>query len=116
VGGWTFVHGGVHPSLPLSRQDPEDWLWMRQPFLSGKSWKHPFRTVHGHTVRQPEILPHRIGLDAGCYRTGVLAAVEILPRQIQLFAVVKDPSLARFKGLNSSSARVKFSTPEPLAA
>jgi serine/threonine protein phosphatase 1 len=113
---WVFVHGGVHPSVPLDRQDPDDWLWMRQPFLSGKGWKQPFRVVHGHTIRRPEILGHRIGLDAGCYRTGVLVALEILPDHLRLLAVTSEPSLERFHNLSGSSARVAFGAPEPLGS
>jgi serine/threonine protein phosphatase 1 len=34
--------------------------------------------VHGHTISMtPELLPNRIGIDTGAYRSGVLTALAI---------------------------------------
>ncbi|MCR9256678.1 MAG: metallophosphoesterase [Alphaproteobacteria bacterium] len=76
-GNYLFVHGGVDPRVPLDRQDPETLIWIREPFLTGKGWRHDFVVVHGHTPAKPVIMPHRIGVDSGCYMTGRLTAVEI---------------------------------------
>ena len=76
-GDWVFVHAGIDPRRPLEAQRPESWLTLREPFLSGRVWPHDFAVVHGHTVRGPELLPHRVAIDSGVYRTGVLTAVEI---------------------------------------
>ena len=73
--GHLFVHAGVDPERPLDRQDERDLIWMREPFLS---WPRPLaRTiVHGHTIAErPELRAHRIGVDTGAYRSGVLSAV-----------------------------------------
>jgi hypothetical protein len=34
--------------------------------------------VHGHTIEQPAMHLHRIGLDSGAYANRVLTAVEIV--------------------------------------
>ena len=36
-GGYFFVHAGVNPALPLSRQTPDDLMFIREPFLSSAS-------------------------------------------------------------------------------
>jgi serine/threonine protein phosphatase 1 len=62
VPGYVFVHAG---------------LWIRDEFLLSD---HDFgvRVVHGHTIaEEPELLPHRIGLDTGCFATGRLTALRI---------------------------------------
>jgi serine/threonine protein phosphatase 1 len=68
AGDYLFVHAGVRPGVPLDRQDPFDLIWIREPFLS---FSGPLDRiiVHGHTpVLEPEIRPHRIGIDTGaCY-------------------------------------------------
>jgi serine/threonine protein phosphatase 1 len=72
AGDYLFVHAGVRPDLPLHRQDAMDLLWMREPFLS---WQGELEAVvvHGHTpAGQPEVLPHRIGLDTGAVFGGPL--------------------------------------------
>lgn len=74
---YFFVHAGVDPRLSLSRQNEDQFLWMREPFLTGTDWRHDFVVVHGHTPATPIMLSHRIGADSGCYMTGRLTAVEI---------------------------------------
>jgi serine/threonine protein phosphatase 1 len=78
VGDYAFVHAGVRPGAPLSRQAEADLLWIRDPFLD---WDRPFERVivHGHTWRdgEPQLLGHRIGIDTGAYATGVLTAVRL---------------------------------------
>ena len=115
-GDWLFTHGGVDPSVALEKQDPASWISMREPFLSAKRWKHPFRVVHGHTIRRPEFLSHRLGLDTGCYRTGVLTAAELLPDALQLFAVSSKPKLAEFRALSGGEGEVAFGPLTPMDA
>lgn len=76
-GAYLFVHGGVHPDHPLETQSLGELIWMREPFLGARSWRHPFVVVHGHTPIGLEVLPHRVGVDSGCFFTGVLSAVEL---------------------------------------
>ena len=74
-GDYFFVHAGVRPTVPLEKQDKQDLLWIREPFLS---WKHPHEAVvvHGHTPRQePVVRANRIGIDTGAVMGGVLTCV-----------------------------------------
>jgi serine/threonine protein phosphatase 1 len=74
-GDYFLVHAGIDPVVPLSRQNRENFFWMREPFLS---YPKPLEkiVVHGHTI-EPEVTqqPHRIGLDTGAYAGGALSAV-----------------------------------------
>ena len=74
-GDYFFCHAGVRPGVPLRRQSPDDLLWIRSEFLNDPS-PHGAVIVHGHSVsEQVEMLPNRIGVDTGAYRTGVLSAI-----------------------------------------
>jgi len=79
-GQYLFVHAGVRPGVPIERQKHQDLLWIRQPFLNKGHHGLPYVVVHGHTFRQDfriTRLPHRIGIDTGAYRSGILTAFEI---------------------------------------
>jgi serine/threonine protein phosphatase 1 len=112
--GHLFVHAGLDPGLPLAAHGAMEFLWMREPFLSATAWRHPVRVVHGHTPRQLEVLPHRIGVDSGCFRTGVLSAVEIGPEGVRFLAVSDDPTLARYRRLPSGPGVRPLGEPVPL--
>lgn len=74
-GDYAFVHAGVRPGEPLTRQRTSDLRWIRGDFLNHAG---PFEkvVVHGHTIsREIESLPQRIGLDTGAYATGKLSAM-----------------------------------------
>ena len=62
IGGYVCVHAGINPGRPLGEHGRGEFLWLREPFLGGRGWKHPFTAVHGHTIRGPEVLPHRIAV------------------------------------------------------
>ncbi|MSP00884.1 MAG: serine/threonine protein phosphatase [Acetobacteraceae bacterium] len=75
AGDYLFVHAGIRPGVPLDRQEKQDMLWIREPFLS---WKPSFDAVvvHGHTPRHdPTIRPNRIGIDTGAVMGGTLTCV-----------------------------------------
>lgn len=77
VGDYLFVHAGVRPGVALADQAERDLLWIRSEFLQAQG---PFGkvVVHGHTpMEEPQILPHRMGIDTGAYATGVLTAVRL---------------------------------------
>jgi diadenosine tetraphosphatase ApaH/serine/threonine PP2A family protein phosphatase len=77
AGEYLFVHAGLRPGLAIEHQDPEDLLWIREPFLS---WRPSFGpiVVHGHTpVATPEIHPNRIAIDTRAWRSGHLTALAI---------------------------------------
>jgi serine/threonine protein phosphatase 1 len=76
-GDFFFVHAGVRPGTPLSRQREEDLLWIRDEFLLHEE---PFEKfiVHGHTpVREPDVRNNRINIDTGAYATGRLTCLRL---------------------------------------
>lgn len=76
-GDFFFVHAGVRPSTPLSRQREEDLLWIRDDFLLHEE---PFEKiiVHGHTpVKEPDVRANRINIDTGAYATGRLTCLKL---------------------------------------
>jgi serine/threonine protein phosphatase 1 len=77
VPGFIFVHAGIRPGIDLQFQDDGDLIWIRDEFLHARL-SGPSVVVHGHTpAPEPEITPHRIGIDTGCFATGRLSAVRI---------------------------------------
>ena len=76
-GNYLFVHAGIRPGATLADQSVTDLHWIREPFLHDER-DHGYVVVHGHTIcEEIEILPNRIGIDTGAYRTGVLSALAI---------------------------------------
>lgn len=75
IGDYLFVHAGIRPGKPLEQQSHADLRWIRGEFLTDKR-DHGFTVVHGHTI-VPKIVrrSNRIGIDMGCYRTGILAGL-----------------------------------------
>lgn len=75
AGDYVFVHAGIDPNLPLDQQRRSDLLWIRERFLRYKG-PLPKVVVHGHTIfDEVEAAQHRIGIDTGAFRTGVLTAL-----------------------------------------
>lgn len=75
IGGYLFVHAGIRPGVPIEAQEPEDLLWIREPFLSSRA-DHGVKVVHGHTI-VPFVEHHRnrIAVDTGAVMTGLLSCV-----------------------------------------
>jgi serine/threonine protein phosphatase 1 len=72
---YFFVHAGIRPKLPLDEQDPEDLIWIREPFLHSNE-EFGCIVVHGHTpVMSPEVRTNRINIDTGAVFTGCLTCV-----------------------------------------
>ncbi len=75
VGDYAFVHAGVRPDAPLSRQKISDLRWIREDFLDHRGTLEKV-VVHGHSIApQVEVRPHRIGLDTGAFASGILTAM-----------------------------------------
>lgn len=75
VGDYAFVHAGVAPDTPLSRQKLNDLRWIRGDFLDHRGTLEKV-IVHGHSIAtEVEIRAHRIGIDTGAYASGVLTAM-----------------------------------------
>lgn len=76
LGDYFFAHAGVRPRVRLSRQNPDDLLWIREPFLSSGR-NHGKVVVHGHTIEpgRPRLGGNRIGIDTGAHEHGCLTAL-----------------------------------------
>jgi serine/threonine protein phosphatase 1 len=114
VGAYAFVHAGVHPKRAIEKQGPREFLWLREPFLGARDWQQPFVVVHGHTIRGPEVHPHRIAIDSGAYRTGVLTALEVEGERLRFWCVGSDPKLKAFRRLPGLEQARRFTSPRPL--
>jgi serine/threonine protein phosphatase 1 len=81
AGDYVFVHAGLRPGVALHDQDPEDLIWIREPFLNGPNSCGKI-VVHGHSPsRQPAIFDHRIGIDTGAFYTNVLTCLAVHGRE-----------------------------------
>jgi serine/threonine protein phosphatase 1 len=90
IDGYFFVHAGVLPGVPLSRQKPSDLLWIRDAFLN---YEGNFEKVivHGHTPRpRPENMISRINVDTGAYASQKLTSVVLENDQRLFITVVRD--------------------------
>ena len=75
AGDYVFVHAGLRPGIPLSTQNPQDLLWIRDEFLNSAA-DFGGIVVHGHTpVLEPEIRANRIAIDTGAYLTSRLTCL-----------------------------------------
>jgi len=100
IGDYFFCHAGVRPGVPLDRQDRNDLLNIREPFLSSKG-EHGKLVVHGHTPSvAPEIRPNRIGIDTAAYATGRLTCL-ILEEDQRRFLHVGSDDVHRGAGSDS---------------
>ncbi|MDJ0608693.1 MAG: metallophosphoesterase family protein [Kiloniellales bacterium] len=76
-GDYFFAHAGIRPGVPLDEQQPQDLLWIREPFLSSEA-DHGKVVVHGHTPTGAPVLRHnRIGVDTGACYGGALTALAL---------------------------------------
>jgi len=76
--GYTFVHAGVRPGIPIERQEADDLLWIREAFLSAEHGL-PSTVVFGHTPHREVLFdpPRKIGLDTGCVYGGRLSCLDL---------------------------------------
>jgi serine/threonine protein phosphatase 1 len=75
AGDYVFVHAGIRPGVPLADQRPADLRWIRDEFLRARGPLEKL-VVHGHTISEEIVeLPHRVGIDTGAYRSGLLTAM-----------------------------------------
>lgn len=114
AGDYAFVHAGIHPYRPLPLQGPREFVWLREPFLSAPTWPYPFTVVHGHTIRGPEVRPHRIAIDSGVYRTGVLTALQLVEDRLRFWCVTSDATCELFHALPGLRQPRRFNPPRPL--
>jgi serine/threonine protein phosphatase 1 len=71
-GNYLFVHAGIVPGIDITKQKNKDLIWIREAFLKSDK-DHGRVVVHGHSIsNKPDVKKNRIGLDTGCWRSGVL--------------------------------------------
>jgi serine/threonine protein phosphatase 1 len=92
IGGYRFAHAGVDPFIDFNAQTEKELTRIRQPFLSWHEHPEykpfPKKLVHGHSVsKMPIDYPHRIGVDTGLYKGGLLTAA-VLERDTVRFIQV----------------------------
>ncbi|MEM7696464.1 MAG: metallophosphoesterase family protein [Pseudomonadota bacterium] len=74
LGDVLFVHAGIRPGVALDNQDPNDLIWIREPFLSDPA-PLPAHIVHGHTpTDDPFRDARRTNVDTGAVYGGMLTA------------------------------------------
>ena len=77
-----FVHAGIIMKQTLDDHDTADFLWSRDRwFLLDETaeWMEDYTVVHGHTpADEPRIRNRRIGVDTGCFETGILTAARFV--------------------------------------
>lgn len=75
-GDVAFVHAGIMPGVPLTKQTEDDLLWIRAPFHD-ETGPHETLIVHGHSpVDVATHYGNRINLDSGAgYGDPLTAAV-----------------------------------------
>lgn len=95
AGPYLFVHAGIRPGVALRDQLEHDLLWIREEFLHHEGVL-PHRIVHGHTIMgdAPEVRPHRISIDTGAYRSGVLTAAVLDGSDVTFLQAVGAPDRA----------------------
>ncbi len=103
-GDLLFAHAGIDPALPLPAQDPDALMWIREPFLAhAEAMPEGVVVVHGHTIEEPAIRrgnaawrgdgrPTRIGIDGGCFMSGILTALECRDGQARLVHAIGEPA------------------------
>jgi serine/threonine protein phosphatase 1 len=84
-----FVHAGIVMKKTLDDHDTPDFLWSRDTsFLLdlNAEWMEPYTVVHGHTPADEARIRHRrVGVDTGCFETGVLTAARFVCGELNGF-------------------------------
>lgn len=76
---YIFVHAGLRPPFPPGKNTRHDLLWIRERFIhSEHEWGK--RVIFAHTpVREPLVMPNKIGINTLPRDVGKLCAVELDP-------------------------------------
>ncbi len=79
---YIFVHAGLRPGIPLSKQDNNDLIWIRHEFISS-SYNWGKTVVYGHTpLKEPFLAESRLGLDTGCVYGRQLTCCDVRTRKV----------------------------------
>jgi len=107
LGGYLFVHAGVHPDRRLDIDDIQLLTTIREPFLSTERWQHDFVVVHGHTVCGPDILEHRVACDTGAFFTDILTCAHFRGDRVRFIAVTSRPDLSALNQIGRRTSRTE---------
>ncbi|NDW07286.1 metallophosphoesterase [Jiella pacifica] len=99
AGTFAFVHAGVDPARTLTKQRPQDCVWIRAPFMNHVG-RLGHLVLHGHTPQKaglPTVTENRLSLDTGAVFTGRLtgAWVDTRTGMIECWQAVHGHDLAR---------------------
>lgn len=92
LGQLFFAHAGLDPETPLARQLERTLMWVRWPFLDSPGpYPDDVAVIHGHTPTVPAVLthPHRVNLDTGAFRTGVLSSLVVSGDRMRLVQAMR---------------------------
>ena len=79
-----FVHAGIRPGVALEAQEPDDLVWIREPFLSDRR-DHGFLVVHGHTaLDRATHFGNRVDLDTSAGYGGPVTAAVLEGRRVHV--------------------------------
>jgi len=98
-----FVHAGIRPDRPIDRQQLDDLVWIREPFLSSEVY-HGRLVVHGHTPthdRLPDLRHNRLNLDTGAVYGGPLTAAVFNSSEVQPIRFLSQPGSDAARGLTA---------------
>ncbi|MBN1106491.1 MAG: metallophosphoesterase [Deltaproteobacteria bacterium] len=74
---YYVVHAGLRPGVDIRRQNLEDLVWIRDPFIYSK-YDFGKRVIFGHTpFSTPLIMENKIGLDTGAVFGNRLTCLEL---------------------------------------
>lgn len=81
----VYVHAGLDPDLPMSKQKSDRLLWVRESWIFKLRPYNGKKVFFGHTISKyfpgfcnsQGIIYHNncIGLDTGAYQTGILSSI-----------------------------------------
>ena len=82
LGDLLFVHAGIRPGIPLSKQDETDLVWIRAAFLDHTESHGPL-VIHGHTaIETPTHYGNRVNIDSSAAYGGPLSAIALEGREV----------------------------------
>ena len=77
---YYIVHAGFRPGIEITKQELEDMLWIREPFISS-NYDFGKKVIFGHTpLSEPLVMKNKIGIDTSAVFGNRLTCLE-LPRE-----------------------------------
>jgi serine/threonine protein phosphatase 1 len=101
VGRYVFVHAGIDPSVPVTKQNRNVLLQIRTKFTDHVGLLSHI-IVHGHSIQdppQPVVTENRISLDTNAWQSGILsmAVIDTETDVIEFFAAGPDGNVSAVK-------------------